>query len=1140
MQERKNTSAGYDDNKKFRDFFEHISTALVICRPDGSFLDMNEPFCRLTGYSEKELLNMTFQDITYPEDLLFEVEMLQKVIAGEVNTYTFEKRYIRKNRKIIWVNLTVSVIRDDKDQPHLFLGTLEDITLRKKAELKIKETEKKYRELLEMAPDAFFQGDIEGNILLVNKKAQRLTGYTKKELLGMKLIDLFSKETMEEKPLRFDLLDKGKTVSMEREMIRKDRFRIFVEMNSKKMPDGSYQSFFRDITDKITTRERLRISALATETSLHAVFASDINGSVTYANLTAAKMWGYDDPSEMIGTHVINYWTEESQQLAMQIMANLGKEGSIHNVGELIAKRLDGSEFIVESYASVIKDDEDNIIGLFGSFSDITERINAQNDLIEREIRLLRAESMANMGHYAFDIDGQNFVESEGLKKIWGFPPLSTNHFEDYVSRLHPEDREKALAAVEKGAEKLENFSIEYRVIRPDNKIVSIYAVSEFVPGTRRNVQRMFGTMIDITEFKRMEESIRKAEAHLEEAQRIAHLGSWEWDAATDTPSWSRELCHILGVDPDKPVPSVAEQDELYTRKSMAVMRKAIDRAMTTGTSYEIELEHVRKDGNRKWLLAQGEPVYDSHEKIIGLRGTAQDITERKLNEEQRLRFANMLEASLNEIYVFDAISLHFKYVNNGALVNLGYDRDDILQMTPLDIKPDYNFESFSKLLEPLKRGKQEKILFETRHRRFDGSFYPVEIHLQLLKFKNKKLYLAVVLDITERKKYEEQLILAKEKAEESDKLKTIFLANMSHEVRTPLNAILGFSSLLDSQDITSRDRQDFVKIIHNSGNRLMQIINDIVDISKIEAGQLTVNLKKVSLTELIENRIRILKNSDSALKKSKLRLYSDIPEYYRNVSLISDEVRLQQVLDNLILNAIKYTDEGIVEVGFNLHKDGHKKFIEIFVKDTGIGIPREKFDLVFERFRQVEETSFHEGAGLGLSIAKGLVEILGGNIRFISELGLGSTFYVSLPYTGELGFREKVTHMNGWHLDLSDKSIIIAEDDEHSFIYLNKLLYGHVSSIRRAENGKVLMDILEEELPDLVLLDINMPVKSGLECLKEIREKGLKLKVIGQTAYAMTEEIQKCINSGCDGYISKPINKEELFKVIATVLTSE
>ncbi len=388
--------------------------------------------------------------------------------------------------------------------------------------------------------------------------------------------------------------------------------------------------------------------------------------------------------------------------------------------------------------------------------------------------------------------------------------------------------------------------------------------------------------------------------------------------------------------------------------------------------------------------------------------------------------------------------------------------------------------------------------------------------------------------------RFSEVLVNAKIKAEESDNLKSIFLANMSHEIRTPMNAIMGFSYLLGDPEIEDSEKSQYIDIIRTSGNRLMQLIDDIIDISKLETQQLSINKSECNLSEILRNSVEAFSKSELLEKKPEINLVLSLPPAHNEIKVFSDSNRLQQVLDNLISNAIKYTERGTVEIGYSIKNNEEKKFIEVFVKDTGIGIPVEMSEVIFDRFRQVEEGSFHEGTGLGLSISKGIIELLGGKIWLKSELKKGTTFYISIPYDITETINTKTDVLSRQQLDLTGKTIIIAEDDYNSFFFLKLLLAGQNAKILWAENGMDLLEIVQRNLPDLILLDISMPLMNGFEFLEEMKSRGLNPKIIAQTAYAMPYEKERCIMAGCHGYISKPIIKATLFKEITRVLEME
>lgn len=390
--------------------------------------------------------------------------------------------------------------------------------------------------------------------------------------------------------------------------------------------------------------------------------------------------------------------------------------------------------------------------------------------------------------------------------------------------------------------------------------------------------------------------------------------------------------------------------------------------------------------------------------------------------------------------------------------------------------------------------------------------------------------------NITERKLYEEKLLAAKEKAEQSDRLKTVFLSNMSHEIRTPLNAIVGFSELFADDDIPKEHKKDYNKIIRNSADKLMQIINDILDVSKLETKQFKIFRSVCNLSEIMINTFESNNLNEYKLEKN-INFTMDFPEYLKKFTFESDAVRISQVLDNLITNAFKYTDSGFVEFGVTTSNHNGIHCLEFYVKDSGRGIPVDMHEHIFERFRQVEEHTFHHGSGLGLSICKGIVELMNGKIFVESEIGKGSKFFFTIPYLSQEDNFMSVRKPETVDINVVGKHIIIAEDDTNSFFYLNALLKNKKVKVSHATDGDSLMQMLKNEVPDLILLDINMPGKSGYQCLEEIKTSNYKVKIIAQTAYAGAEQQEKCIEAGCDAYVSKPIKRNDLFSAINKVL---
>ncbi len=403
----------------------------------------------------------------------------------------------------------------------------------------------------------------------------------------------------------------------------------------------------------------------------------------------------------------------------------------------------------------------------------------------------------------------------------------------------------------------------------------------------------------------------------------------------------------------------------------------------------------------------------------------------------------------------------------------------------------------------------------------------------QMLKQQNEE-FISINEELNESNRQvmiiNEELKIAKEKAEESDKLKSAFLANMSHEIRTPMNAITGFSELLRQPEIEKNLINQYVEIIFSNSQQLLSLIDDIIDISRIEAEKVTITKSKININKILSEVTFIFEAlaNNKGLKFQHHFGLNDDKAYTE-----TDEARFRQILSNLLNNAIKFTSSGAITLGYNVYDN----YFEFYINDTGIGIAREHFDAIFERFRQVDSglSRKYGGTGLGLTISKYLIELLGGRIWLSSEPGKGSTFYFTLPYIKtEKPIEKIIKEIPKASYNWPERTILIAEDEEFNYYYIYEILTPTMAKLIRAQNGIEAVEFCKKfpEI-DLVLMDIKMPEMDGYEATKIIKSIRPKLPIIAQTAHAMSEDMSKSLKAGCDNYVSKPIHREHLLKMI-------
>lgn len=402
---------------------------------------------------------------------------------------------------------------------------------------------------------------------------------------------------------------------------------------------------------------------------------------------------------------------------------------------------------------------------------------------------------------------------------------------------------------------------------------------------------------------------------------------------------------------------------------------------------------------------------------------------------------------------------------------------------------------------------------------------------------------MAISRDITDSEESKIKLKEAKEKAEEADKLKTAFLANMSHEIRTPMNAIVGFSNLLTEDALSVEEKKEYISHINHGSETLLKLIDDIIDIAKIESGQLSMLLLPMNLKEMMDDLYTIFSNQLRMREKGNVKLIKEIADLPEGYKISSDEFRLRQVITNLVINAIKFTSKGSITYGLRLING----FVEFYVKDTGIGISPEGQAIIFDRFRQENSNGLKHagGTGLGLAISKHIVELLGGTLSVQSLQGNGSEFIFTIPYKPLPSAKKErlpeLPEKNNFEYDWTGKTLLVVEDVETNYKFIYAALSRTKLTILKAEDGMEAIKVCKENNQiDLILMDVNMPVLNGYDATLEIKKTHPHIPVVIQTAYALQGEEQRSKEAGCDAFLSKPVNLNSLFEVLARFLNNK
>lgn len=636
-----------------------------------------------------------------------------------------------------------------------------------------------------------------------------------------------------------------------------------------------------------------------------------------------------------------------------------------------------------------------------------------------------------------------------------------------------------------------------------------------------------------ITERKRAEEQTKKLQEYVELQIERMPIGLIVWDTEFCVSSWNPAAENIFGFTAQEVIGS-HPYDNIVPKEAQTQVHDIWRRLLEGDTTAHSINNNLTKDGRTIFCQWSNTPLKETDGTVRGVLSMVQDITDRKQSEERLKSSEERLKLLFDyapDAYYLSDLKGNFLDGNIAAERLLGYNKNELIgkNFLKLNLLSAKQIPKAAKLLAKNLLGKgtgpDEFVL-----NRKDGLKVTIEIITHPVNIKDQTLVLGIARDITERKKAEEELIIAKEKAEEGDRLKTAFLHNISHEIRTPMNAIVGFSALLNEPDIDSTTRQFYNDMIMNSSDQLLSIITDIIDISNIEANIVKTTKIEVNLNSIIGSLYAqfLLKANER-----EITLVSEPSLPDEDSIILTDKTKLIQIISNLLNNAFKFTQKGQIKFGYAV-KD---KLLEFFVSDTGLGIPEKYHQKIFDRFYQVADpvNKLNEGTGVGLSICKAYVELLGGEIRLSSTSGGGSTFIFTLPLEKcddtviePLVPRDKIKFFFS-----ENKKILVAEDIDSNFKLIESFLSGTNAEIIRAFNGKeAVKKCLSDRSIDLVLMDIRMPVMNGYTATEMIRLSKPDIPIIAQTAYADDREM--AIKCGCSSIISKPFDKKSLFEVIS------
>ncbi len=758
--------------------------------------------------------------------------------------------------------------------------------------------------------------------------------------------------------------------------------------------------------------------------------------------------------------------------------------------------------------------------------------------------KLLSASENLGLHWWFWETSSQRITLSEGLMKILGLQPKKDGFPpEEVYQNAHPEDvvrNEQLLSRLILGEDDL--YEIEYRIRDTNGDWQWYYSRGTVlekgedgnplvINGITMEISAPFAKLLSMVQEKEKFEFIVR---NTNEAIIVIELLE---DKAGMVLDGNKAAMDLFNRGPEafgKPLPESILQDEIIG-KDGALMKDVFEKGFG-----RVEQCYRNDKGQDLWLEFTLHAFTLTGENLmiaIVKDKTPERKSEAALRETERL-YQTVVEAANDRIALMTVDGKPL-LMNSPYYEALGYSREEFLTFGQYELIHSDDRERMEEEAKVLLKEGYSSNEYRIRHK--EGYYLDMSSKLVFVKGQEgeQDLVLFITRDITERNRTIKELEEAKEHAVESDQLKSAFLANMSHEIRTPMNSIIGFSNLLNQSGLEELARELYVHRIITNSELLLTLISDIIDLAKIESDQLSIIYGRIRVSELIKDMEQYARDEVARLKKEKIEIVMAMEQ--GDCEVETDVMRIAQIMKNLINNAIKFTEEGKVEIG--CLKGASDQSVRFYVKDTGIGISEEHFELIFDQFRQVDGSNTRKfgGTGLGLAICKNLVHMLGGSIWVESEPGHGACFHVEHPMksTGADKKVEIEVKKVQERVHSAGQISILTVDDEPDTLELYQAMLkqrGHRVSI--AASGYEALRILEQyPLPDLVLMDIQMPVMSGTDTLRIIRERYPEIKVVAQSAHALTGDRDRFLGEGYDDYLPKPFTAAQLDKVILKLM---
>lgn len=997
--------------------------------------------------------------------------------------------------------------------------------------------EDKYRSLVESLDDVIAMVNKTGDILYVNEIASKYIGVTSDQLIKMNVIDIF-KSYQSQVMSAIDHVfstQKGFNNDMTLE-INHQTYHFKTSFQPLKDENDLIYAVLISATD-ITELKKSRDQVKQSEENYKTMFFDSIEGKllvkdgiIIECNKAAAKMLGYDANS-LIGNTIIELSPQhqpdgqDSLTLAQKFMSQAFSHG--HASFEWTHVKPDGTEILTMVSLSLVNYDNQQI--LLASWRDITAQKIAE---VEANKFKTIAEQ-ATYGNAIVSMDGTLIYSNETFSKMHGYEideimglNLMSLHSEQHHSRV--------IELLDLIKSKGGFASEEVWRIKKDGTLFPSLMSASVVVNSKNIPQFMSATVLDITDIKQKENEIRKLTIAIEQSPFAVVI--------TDLDGYIQYVSPAFEVITGYKSEEVIGQHTriLSSGTTSKEVYKSLWKAILSGQVWSGEWINKKKNGELFHEAISITPIKNEMDEISYFLAIKENITQRKNVEEALIKSEQQFRLLFSESPV--SILIHDK--DTGEIIDSNPETLRMLGLSQqheiVDFIEKYDTENFfHQYLDIVKKvAYKGSSQYEGQFKKRNGELLWVSVNFSILELWNQTRVLAIAMDVTKQKQAEQDK-LARQIAEESSRVKSVFFSNMSHEIRTPLNAINGFAQILRRDATLSEKQADYVKTILRSGEHLMGLINDILDISKIEAGRLTISEYDFSFQDLI-NDLKMM----FAISAKEKNLYFEF-DVHDNLPthIISDESKLRQIFINLIGNALKFTQHGGITVRIRVGQE-IKDFIPLFVEiiDTGRGIAESDIPFLFDPFWQSETGQIVGGTGLGLPICKNIIDLMGGEINVDSKLGVGTTIKFKLlikpsETTQARKYLQK-TKIISLSPNIGPFRILIADDREDNRVVLRELLRPLGFEVVEVENGQEAVDSLVSWKPHAILMDMRMSVMDGYEAIQNIRsmKEGESVYIIGITASVFSEDLDKIKEAGADEVMNKPFNANELFNYLAKV----